>query len=111
MTQKEINLKNSKLCYTLKKSKRAKHVILNVGCDAKVSVTIPWRAKEVLATDFIQKKCDWVLRKVKYYENEGKPLIPGPSQEDFLRYQDLALKIIEKKIQNFNAHYGFDLKK
>lgn len=109
--EKEINLRSDKLRYTLKKSKRAKHIILNVGCDARVSVTIPWRASEVLAKEFIQKKCDWVLKKVKYYQTEGKPLIPGPSKEDFANYKGLALNIIEKKIERFNAFYGFEVKK
>jgi hypothetical protein len=109
--QKEIQLKNDRICFTLKKSKRAKHVILNVGCDAKVSVTIPWQASEISATNFIQKKSDWLIRKIKYFQNEGRPLIPGPDKKDYAQNKELAQKVIEKKIERFNAIYQFPHRK
>lgn len=111
MEEREIEIENKKINYTLKKSKRAKHVILNVGCDAKVSVTIPWHSSEIWADTFIQKKSNWLFGKIKYFKTEGRSLIPGPDQRDYLKNKKLAQEIVEKKLKRFNAFYNFSFGK
>jgi predicted metal-dependent hydrolase len=109
--QREIFLKNDRVSYTLKKSKRAKHVRLCVGCDAKVSVTIPWSAADFLADDFILQKSDWLMKKINYFQNEGRSLIPAPNEKDYLKYHNLALEIVEKKVARYNDFYNFPFQK
>lgn len=103
--QRELKLKNGAIKYTLKRSKRAKRISLTVGCDAKVSVTIPWRASENLAGSFIQKKINWLLKKIYYFENEGRSLVPGAKRKDYLEYKALARDVVRKKIDHFNLFY------
>lgn len=104
-------LKNDRVCYTLRKSKRAKHIRLSVGCDAKICVTIPWKTDEILASNFIYKKSDWLIKKINYFKNKEKTPVPKPNRRDYLKYKKLASQIVEGKIARFNAFYGFSFRK
>lgn len=109
--QREIIFKNTKIHYTLRKSKRAKNIRLSVDREAEIRVTIPWKTDKEMATDFICQKSDWLIKKINYFENKEKTPVPKPNKEDYLKYKELAFQIVEKKIARFNAFYGFSFQK
>jgi len=105
--KKEILLKNEKVEYRLKKSRRARNISLTIGKSAELSVTIPFWADENRALEFILKKADWILQKMKYFKDIQSSLLPERSRKDYLKCKELAREITEKKLEYFNQFYNF----
>ena len=109
--KKEILLKNEKVEYRLKKSRRAKNISLAVGKGAELSITVPFWLDENRALEFARQKADWILRKIKYFRNTQPSLLPERSRKDYLKYKKLAREIAEKKLEYFNQFYNFSFNK
>lgn len=108
--QREIILDNKKISYQLRKSQHAKHIYLKVKNNAEVIVTIPQRANEKIAEEFIFKKARWLLSKVDYFKNNPS-VIPSPNRKDYLKYKELARQIVERKLVYLNEPYNFSYEK
>ena len=105
--KKEIILKDSKITYTLKRSKRARRMRLVVYCDGSVVVTIPHRFEETAAERFIQEKAKWLFSKITFFkQSEGKSFAKY-SYDDYLTYKRDAMTIIEKKVEHLVGKYGY----
>ena len=105
--KKEITLKDSKIIYTLKRSKRARRMRLVVYCDGSVVVTMPYRFQETAAERFIQEKAKWLFSKIILFkQSEGKSFAKY-SYDDYLKYKGDAMTIIEKKVEYLVGKYGY----
>lgn len=109
--KKELFLKNEKVEYQLKKSRRAKNISLTINRNAELSLIIPFYADENRALEFARQKTNWILRKMEYFKNNRKVSIPPASRKDYLKYKKLAQEIITEKLKRFNAFYNFSFKK
>ncbi len=109
--RKEFIYRNEKLTYSVKRSRRAKCIRLSVYSDARVSVTIPWLASEKIAHQFVLDKSQWLLGKITHFKNKKKSLIPEASRRDYLKYRNLAMKIVRDKLVYFNRFYRFSFDK
>jgi len=109
--KKELIIKNKKIVYFLKKSKKAKHLRLSVGRRAEVLITIPYRAKEKDGLNFLLEKSDWILEKISDMENNFSGNFLETEENDYLRYKKLALEIVVKKIEYFNRFYNFSFER
>jgi len=105
--KKEITFKDSKITYTLKRSKKARRMRLVVYCDGSVVVTMPHRFKETAAEQFIQEKARWLFSKITLFKQfEGKSFAKY-SYDDYIKYKRDAMTIIEKKVEYFVGKYGY----
>ena len=104
---KEIILKNKRIEYQIRKSKRAKHLKLVINNNAEIIVVIPWKLNSQMAEEFLYQKTDWVLKTLKFLKNKPVSLISKPNNEDYQKYKKLALEVVKKKIDYFNTFYGF----
>ena len=108
--EKEIILGGQKIVYTLKKSRRSRHMRLSVASDASVRVSMPWFVSARLADSFLRQKAEWLLEHIKNFENNPSDL-PSATRADYLKYKELAREIAEKKLKHFNVEYGYAWKK
>ncbi|HAT74290.1 MAG: hypothetical protein US30_C0002G0025 [Candidatus Moranbacteria bacterium GW2011_GWF2_36_839] len=104
--QKEIILNQERISYTFKKSRRSKCMRLTIRNDATLVVSVPWRLSEEIAMRFVREKADWILGKIKHFQNKESALPPA-TRKDYLKYKKLAREIAEKKLKYFNEFYGF----
>ena len=104
--QKEIILNNQKIPYTFRKSRRSRCMRLTIKTDATLVVSVPWLLSGKKAEDFIMQKADWILGKIKHFQNKESSL-PSATRKDYLKYKNLAREIVEKKLKYFNEFYGF----
>ena len=104
--QKEIILKNEKIPYTFRKSRRSRCMRLTIRNDATLVVSVPWRLSEEIAMRFVKEKADWILTKIKHFQDKESSLPPA-TRKDYLKYKKLAREIAEKKLKYFNEFYGF----
>ena len=105
--KKQITLQNKKVAYTLRKSNRARRMRLAVYCDGSVVVTTPYDLQESIAERFIREKTGWLFSKLAFFKQfEGKP-VARYSHEDYLKYKDGALALVQDKVDYFTNQHGY----
>lgn len=62
--QREIQLAGKPQLYQLRRSRRAKHLLLHVDTLGQVELVVPWRASFKEAERFIAERHDWLARRV-----------------------------------------------
>lgn len=60
--------------YTVRKSKRARHILIHVEMDGRVEVVVPNRVSRREAERFVWTKRAWIERARKRYEQQNKQL-------------------------------------
>lgn len=104
--KKTIQLREKKIDYTLKISKRAKRMRLAVYCDGSCIVTVPPRVPESIIEKFLVEKSRWLIDKITYF-GSSKNIIKNNNKEEYLKYKSQALKLVEERISYFNTFYGY----
>ncbi len=107
--QKEIEINNQKISYTLRKSKRARRMRLTISCEGSLVVTLPNSLffGESSAERAIRKKARWVLDKLNYFQKHRNKYFFRSTKKEFLKHKNKALKIATDKADYFNRFYGF----
>lgn len=108
--RREVLVGGQTIIYTLRKSRQAKFMRLSVSADASVRMSVPLHVRGEMADAFLHAKAQWVMTRLANFKNNPSAL-PAASREDYLKYKELAREIAEKKLQHFNAEYGFSWKK
>lgn len=104
----EINLKNQKVEYDLRRSKRARHMRLAVYCDGSLVVTAPDSLNFFKIERFILEKAEWVLEKIGIMAKRGGSMtFAGFGKREYKKLKNQALALAEIKVEKFNAAYGF----
>lgn len=109
--KKQIELRNEKIEYTLKVSKRARNMRLAVYRGGDFVVTAPQSTSESIIERFIIKKSRWVIDKINYFKQFPVKTHIKSSKEDFLKHKKAALGLAEKQIEYFNSFYRFKFNK
>lgn len=106
--KREIELNGSKIEYTLKESRRARNMRLTVCCEGALTVVAPkWLGIQNIE-QFIFEKTDWIIRKRKeMIEMHKGSLFALKNEKDYLENKKRALRLVEEKLGEFNAHYHF----
>lgn len=107
---KSIILKNKKINYKIRKSKRAKRLRLAVYCDGSVVVTQPKNISFDNVEYFIKVKSKWLLDKLDFFNNL-KRKIPKSNYEDYIKNKEKVLNLINTKVEKFNKIYKFKFNK
>ena len=101
--KKRINIQNTSISYTLRKSWRARRMRLAVYCDGSVIVTTPYALHEGIAERFIREKTRWLFEKIAYFRQFSNDPITQHSHQQYLQYRDQALSLVERRIREYNA--------
>lgn len=105
--KKEIILNNTKITYTLRKNKRAKHLRISIGDISGVIVTLPSGVFEFQAKHFLKIKADWILEKINQAKLTARQKEPQLSVKEINWYKIEAKKLVIKKIKEFNSSNVF----
>lgn len=105
--KKQIELNNRKIDYTLKVSRRAKHLRLTIYGGGELVVTAPGRFKESLTESFIREKTRWIIEKLEYFKRQPKRILLPQSLKDYPTLKKQALALAKERLEYFNLAYGF----
>ncbi len=108
--RREIKLQNENIDYILRTSKKAKRTRLVVYCDGRFIVTKPMGLNENIVEKFIIQKANWILSKVKRFR-QFRSVPFKNSRENYLKYKDSALELVNERINYFNKIYNFEFNK
>src|SRR4030042_6247615 len=110
--EKHIQLKDQKVPYVLRRSKRAKRMRLVIYCDGSFVVTAPERLDFARIEDFIIEKAEWVLKKLRIMKRNGRsPVFARFSKREYEKLKEKACRLAEKKVREYNEIYGFKYEK
>lgn len=110
--QKEIQLKNENVTYQLRESGRARCLRITVHPGGELSATLPRGMDIRKMENFIRQKAEWILRKINLAKKR-KPsmLLPKSSRRDYLAHKEVARKLANAKLQEFNEYYKLDYRR
>ncbi len=105
--QRSIELGGVRLEYTLRTSKRARHVRLSIYPGGRVVITAPRLLWPRTIEKFLLSKSAWVIEKINYFKKISPSLPIKNSRKDFLLYKKQALQLAHERLEYFNKTYGF----
>ena len=98
---KSIILKNQKINYRIRKSKRAKRLRLAVYCDGSIVITQPKNISLNKIEYFIKIKSGWLSNKLDFFNNL-KRKIPKSSHKDYVKNKEKVLSLINNRVNELN---------
>ncbi len=104
---RQINLHNRVVSYSVRRSKRAKRLRLAVYCDGNFVVTLPRGINESSAEKYIIQKSQWVLNKMDFFKNVSMSKTLKLTPDDYLKHKDKALELATDRVEHFNKEYGY----
>lgn len=107
---------NDQISYTIRKSKRAKHVRLSVHGDGRVVVTLPQKMQENIARAFVKEKKGWLLDKLslykKFVDTNISPILSNKlGKKDYLKNKEEARTLVAERVVYLNKIYGHSYNK
>ncbi|OGG11653.1 hypothetical protein A2Z00_01560 [Candidatus Gottesmanbacteria bacterium RBG_13_45_10] len=103
--KREIVLGDTKVFYTIRASRRARHLRMTIGLDEGLVVTIahPWQERFV--EGFLRQKSSWILKHINRMKKmQDKTVLPH-SKIDYEANKAKFLKFITSRVQFFNSLY------
>jgi predicted metal-dependent hydrolase len=98
-----VNLQGRTVHYTVRRSRRAKHLCLKVHCDsAELEVVVPGSYDLGLLEVVLQRKQDWVLDQLNRYQQLKKLALPGQDGGKRVYYRGCACEVVMKVEQGNN---------
>lgn len=97
--------------YTLRVSKRARGVRLSVACGGVFTVTAPPEMAQRRIEEFIVRKSQWVLDKIKYFSKFPRAVFIKNRKKHFAEHKEKALTLVRERLEHFNQLYGFNWNK
>ena len=109
--KKQIELRERKIDYTLRLSKRARRMRLAIYHDGAFVVTAPQSVKQSVIERFIIEKSKWVINKLDYFKKFSSNDYHNIREDKFSEHKKAALDLAENRIIHFNKIYDFKVNK
>lgn len=105
--EKNIEIEERKIPYTLKMSPRAKRLRLSIYRNGSFVVTIPQTMNSNTIEQFIIQKSKWILKKLEYFKSFSGIVLPKNTKREFIEHKERARIVAETRIEHFNKFYNF----
>ena len=109
---RQINLHNRVINYSVRRSKRAKRMRLAVYCDGNFIVTVPQTFPTNSIDRYVIAKSQWVISKLDFFEGLNKKQKLTFGNDGYELYKDRALDLVTERLAILNQkHYRFKFNK
>ncbi len=107
--EQKISINSQEIIYQLKRSRRAKRIRLAIKNNGCITLTMPHGVSEGQADKFIKSKADWLLAKIKYYNQlEPTPIRTG-GRKEYLLNRGRAMEFVRARADELNHVYRFKI--
>ena len=106
--EKQLTINNRTISYTLKVSRRAKHLRLAIYCNGELVVTQPRFLRPEIVEKFITTKADWIFNKINNFKQSQANPLSHLTRRDYLSNRENARRLITDRLAHFNQHYNFN---
>lgn len=106
---KTIKLNNRDIDYAHRVIKRSKNIRLSIHPDGHVVVSSPRYVPQFVINKFLHDKSDWIIEKVDLAIKASGGILKSKKekQDEYLKYKDVALRIVEERLEHFNHFYNY----
>jgi len=109
---RQINLHNRVVNYSVRRSKRAKRMRLAVYCDGNFIVTVPQAFPANSIDRYVIAKSQWVISKLDFFERLNKKQKLTLGDDKYELYKDKVLKMVTERLTALNQkHHRFKFNK
>ena len=109
--QKQLQINNKTICYTVKRSTRARALRISVNDRGEVLATLPWFGRLSQLEKFIKSRAPWILKTVERTLNQPKSILQKGTRKDYLKNRELTRRLVLEKLEYFNQWYNFKYKR
>ena len=102
-----IILNNQTVEYTHRRLPRSRSIRLSIRSGGKITVTTPVFFPQSRVEKFLIKQVDWILDKLKFYQEKSAVSIFPHTHKDYLLNKSKALKLVRENLAKLNAIYNF----
>jgi len=95
------------ISYTLKISNRARLLRLQIQRSGQLLVTAPVGMSQNFIEQFIAKKAQWILEKIKYVDSVKDKVFVNGNRREYLKYKEAARILAKSRLEHFNQFYGY----
>ncbi len=96
--------------YQIKKSRIARRLKITIHHDGRVVVTSPFYLPAILARKFVDKKSDWIRKKLEFFARK-KLIAPEIKVGSFRKNKEAARALVLARVAHFNQFYNFRFQK
>ncbi|MCX6713880.1 MAG: M48 family metallopeptidase [Candidatus Vogelbacteria bacterium] len=96
--------------YQIKKSKIARRLKIMIYHDGRVVVTLPFYFPAILARKFVDKKSDWIKKKLEYFSRK-KLVAPVEKVGSYKKNKETARAFVLARVGHFNQFFNFRFQK
>lgn len=108
MKNKELNINNQKINYSLRTSRRSRFMRLSIYGDGSLVVTKPYRVNENMVEHFLMQKIDWIISKIGVISKLKNPGLNRNNKKHYFENKEAALKLVNEKVAEINKYYQFN---
>lgn len=105
--EKTILLAAGELSYTVRRNRRSKQLKLAVYPNGAVVVTVPYTARISAAEEFIRRKQEWIVRKIRQFAQLPQVTLPRITAREYAVLRKRALTAVQERLEYFNAAYRY----
>lgn len=103
----QIKLKKSNIVCQLERRRNIKNLSLSVYPSGEVIIRAPYFYPKFLITKFLEKKSNWLIKKINSLKNSQLPSISQKTKADYLKDKERARELILERLKYFNQYYNF----
>ena len=110
MEKRIITLNDQKIEYIFKPNRRSRRLRLSVHLGGELVVSAPFGMPLETIENYMTQQAGWVMRNIDKYSRVPLWAVMRGSKDEFNKYKEAALRLVERRIEYFNATYGFSYK-
>jgi predicted metal-dependent hydrolase len=111
LVKKEITLLGQAISYTLRYSARSRNIRMSIGHKDGLVVSIPGPWHERFVEKFLKEKATWILKHLDRMKKMGDKTFLKLTKEEYEKNKHIFLESITRRVEFFNALYGFRYQK
>ncbi len=103
----QIKLKELDIVCQLKRG-NTKNLRLSIYPSGELVISAPYYLPKFLIIKFIEKKTDWIKKKLASLKSSQMKDISQKTKQDYLKNKEEARELITKRLVFFNQYYNFN---
>jgi predicted metal-dependent hydrolase len=108
--KRQITINNKNIDYIFKPNRRSRRLRLSVHPGGELVVSAPFGMSIEVIENYMMQQAAWVMRNIDKYSQVPSWAVMRGSKEEFDQYKEAALRLVERRIEHFNAMYNFSYK-
>jgi len=97
-----MSFDKQKMKYSLKISKRARQMRLEVRQNGELVVTVPRGMDYHFVEKFIAQKAEWIKNALGYFNSVKDKVFLNTNKREYLKYKEMARALVENRIAYYN---------